>query len=52
VSAHDSELDRARGAFAGCDHYLAKPAEDEALRQLLSQHRAVPAPRPGRARRS
>lgn len=49
VSTHDSELDRARGAFAGCDHYLAKPAEDEALRQLLSQHRAVPAPRPGRA---
>jgi CheY-like chemotaxis protein len=46
VSAHDSELDRARGAFAGCDHYLAKPADDEALRQLLSQHRSVHAPRP------
>ena len=45
VSAHHSEVDRARGAFAGCDHYLAKPAEDEALRQLLSRHRAVPAPR-------
>jgi two-component system, cell cycle response regulator len=48
VSAHHSELDRARGAFAGCDHYLAKPAGDEALRQLLSQHRPGPAPRPGR----
>jgi CheY-like chemotaxis protein len=45
VSAHHSELDRARGAFAGCDHYLAKPAGDEALRQLLSRHRSGPAPR-------
>jgi two-component system cell cycle response regulator len=44
VSAHHSELDRARGAFAGCDHYLAKPASDEALDQLLSQHRPGPAP--------
>jgi CheY-like chemotaxis protein len=39
VSAHHSPLDRARGSFAGCDHYLAKPADDEALHQLLSQHR-------------
>ena len=39
VSAHHSPLDRARGSFAGCDHYLAKPAGDEALHQLLSQHR-------------
>jgi CheY-like chemotaxis protein len=31
VSAHHSPLDRARGSFAGCDHYLAKPAGDEAL---------------------
>jgi CheY-like chemotaxis protein len=45
VSAHHSELDRARGAFAGCDHYLAKPAGEEALHQLLSQHRPGPAPR-------
>jgi CheY-like chemotaxis protein len=43
VSAHHSAVDRARGAFAGCDHYLAKPADDEALRQLLSQHRPGPA---------
>ncbi|MCU0921241.1 MAG: response regulator [Burkholderiaceae bacterium] len=43
VSAHHSEVDRARGAFAGCDHYLAKPVEDEALRLLLSRHRAMPA---------
>jgi len=40
VSAHHSPLDRARGNFAGCDHYLAKPAGDEALHQLLSRHRA------------
>jgi CheY-like chemotaxis protein len=48
VSAHHSELDRARGAFAGCDHYLAKPAADDALRQLLSQHRPGPARRAAR----
>jgi CheY-like chemotaxis protein len=48
VSAHHSELDRARGAFAGCDHYLAKPAAEEALHQLLSQHRPGPAPRAAR----
>ena len=45
VSAHDSEVDRARGTFAGCDHYLPKPAADKALRQLLSQYRPRPAPR-------
>jgi two-component system, cell cycle response regulator len=48
VSAHHSELDRARGAFAGCDHYLAKPADERALRQLLSQHRPQPAKRAAR----
>lgn len=35
VSAHHGQVDRARGAFAGCDHYLAKPADDEALSQVL-----------------
>jgi CheY-like chemotaxis protein len=45
VSAHHSQVDRARGSFAGCDHYLAKPAEDEALRRLLSMHRPGPARR-------
>jgi len=48
VSAHHTELDRARGAFAGCDHYLAKPAGDEALSQLLSQHRPGVTPRAAR----
>lgn len=42
VSAHDSPVDRARGSFAGCDHYLAKPADEEALRQLLSGRRPTP----------
>ena len=28
VSAHDSELDRVRGTFAGCDAYLAKPLDE------------------------
>ena len=42
VSAHHSPVDRARGSFAGCDHYLAKPADDEALRQLLSGRRRAP----------
>lgn len=45
VSAHHSELDRARGAFAGCDRYLAKPADEETLRQLLQQYRPKPAQR-------
>jgi len=48
VSAQHSELDRARGAFAGFDHYLAKPAAVEALHPLLSQHRSGPAPRASR----
>jgi CheY-like chemotaxis protein len=45
VSAHHGEIDRARGAFAGCDHYLAKPVDDEALRVVLSQRRPKAAPR-------
>ncbi|MDP3085081.1 MAG: response regulator, partial [Rubrivivax sp.] len=38
VSAHHSELDRARGMLAGCDAYLGKPLDEAALRQLVSQH--------------
>ncbi len=40
LSAHHSELDRARGALAGCDAYLGKPLDDEALRRLLQHHSA------------
>lgn len=39
VSAHDSELDRVRGTFAGCDHYLGKPVDDAALRRTLARAR-------------
>jgi CheY-like chemotaxis protein len=35
VSAHQSPLDRVRGTFAGCDHYLAKPVDDTVLRRLV-----------------
>jgi len=35
VSAHASATDRVRGSFAGCDAYLAKPLDDEALRRSL-----------------
>jgi CheY-like chemotaxis protein len=45
VSAHHSQEDRVRGTLAGCDHYLAKPPNDEVLHQLLSQHRPGPARR-------
>ena len=35
VSAHDSATDRVRGTFAGCDAYLAKPIDDEALQRHM-----------------
>jgi CheY-like chemotaxis protein len=35
VSASAGPTDRVRGAFAGCDAYLAKPLDDEALRRGL-----------------
>lgn len=37
VSAHPGELDRVRSAFAGCDHYLAKPVLRETLRDVLKR---------------
>jgi CheY-like chemotaxis protein len=37
VSSHASATDRVRGAFAGCDAYLAKPIDDDALRRQLRQ---------------
>lgn len=42
VSAHHAEIDRARGELAGCDAYLAKPLDDEALR--ASRWPAAPPP--------
>jgi CheY-like chemotaxis protein len=41
VSAHHSEVDRARGALAGCDVYLGKPIKDAELAVLLRRHRLV-----------
>ena len=44
VSAHHSELDRVRGALAGCDAYLAKPLDKPELQKLM-QRQGVPAAR-------
>ena len=35
VSLHATPTDRVRGSFAGCDTYLARPIDDEALRRSL-----------------
>jgi CheY-like chemotaxis protein len=35
VTAHTATTDRVRGAFAGCDAYLAKPVDDDTLRRTL-----------------
>jgi CheY-like chemotaxis protein len=37
VSARHSELDRVRGALAGCDAYLAQPLDDQELARLLQR---------------
>lgn len=43
VSAHHTELDRVRGALAGCDAYLGKPLDQAELdRLLLRQGLAAP----------
>ncbi len=44
ISAHHAEIDRARGALAGCDAYLGKPLDDAALLHVLEQQGAVPPP--------
>ena len=45
VSAHHSEVDRARGALAGCDAYLSKPLKDADLTRLL-RRQGLPQPPP------
>ena len=35
VSVHHSEMDRVRGALAGCDAYLGKPLDDVELQRLM-----------------
>jgi DNA-binding response OmpR family regulator len=42
VSAHHSEVDRARGALAGCDVYLGKPIKEAELAALLRRQGLVP----------
>jgi len=42
VSAHHSEIDRARGSLAGCDGYLSKPLADAELASLLRRQGLVP----------
>ena len=42
VSAHHTELDRVRGALAGCDAYLAKPLDTAELERLLLRHGLTP----------
>ena len=44
VSAHHGEIDRARGALAGCDDYLGKPLDEHLLQRVLVKHGAVHAP--------
>lgn len=38
VSAHHSEIDRARGSLAGCDGFLGKPLNDVDLAAVLRRH--------------
>ena len=35
VSVHSGEMDRVRGALAGCDAYLGKPLDDVELQRLM-----------------
>ena len=42
VSAHHAEVDRARGALAGCDLYLGKPVKDAELVTLLRRQGLAP----------
>jgi CheY-like chemotaxis protein len=49
VSAHHGETDRVRGMLAGCDAYLAKPLDADALQQVLSLHGVAPAASAGAA---
>ncbi|MDH4061111.1 MAG: response regulator [Aquincola sp.] len=44
VSAHAGPTDRVRGTFAGCDAYMAKPMDDEALMRQLRELGILPDP--------
>jgi CheY-like chemotaxis protein len=49
VTAHHTELDRVRGALAGCDGFLGKPLDDEELDLYLQRHGLSAAAQPGAA---
>jgi CheY-like chemotaxis protein len=51
ASAHASATDRVRGAFAGCDAYLAKPIKEDALLQQMTVLGLVAPPEVERPRR-
>jgi CheY-like chemotaxis protein len=43
VTAHHTELDRVRGALAGCDGFLGKPLDEEELALYLARFGVKPA---------
>lgn len=49
VTAHHSELDRVRGALAGCDGFLGKPLDETELALYLARYGVTPAANAGRA---
>lgn len=42
ISAHHGEIDRVRGALAGCDAYLGKPLDEADLRRLMQRQGVRP----------
>lgn len=49
VTAHHTELDRVRGALAGCDGFLGKPLDEDELALYLARFGVTPAVNAGRA---
>lgn len=49
VTAHHTELDRVRGALAGCDGFLGKPLDDDELALYLARFGVTAAANAGRA---
>lgn len=48
VTAHHTELDRVRGALAGCDGFLGKPLDEAELALYLARYGVRPAVNAGR----
>jgi len=48
VTAHHTELDRVRGALAGCDGFLGKPLDEDELALYLARFGVTPAVNAGR----